>query len=288
MTNIRYNLSKFLRKNLVTQDVLDGYFNQCKYELRDELDTLWIPNIKSPMETIEHLLATKNSFCRFGDGEFNLMLGKPQGRAQKYEKGLEDRLKYIFKSTDENIMIGAPYSFYHSMRVLRPLVQKFMIGWVSDNRKNIESFMNKDKMYFATEVSQMYANYQFYDFDEHFDKLREIWNDRDITIICGDRSFAKIQYNIYNNAKTIEYIYGPTRDAFSSYKQMLGKALEIPKERLVIIMLGPTGKLLAYALATEVGKYQVLDFGHLAKDYNEYKKQIVMNDENISLFYNPD
>ena len=60
----------------------------------------------------------------------------------------------------------------------------------------------------------------------------------------------------------------------------------IPKEKLVIAILGPTATLLAWDLS-QCG-YQALDFGHIAKDYNSFMKKDPQNIENIQKFFDKD
>jgi hypothetical protein len=120
----------------------------------------------------------------------------------------------------------------------------------------------------------------------YFERIKEIWRNRDITIICGKTVFDAIEVNIFDCAKSIEYQYAPSLNAFEIYDDLLMKAKQISKERLVIVILGPTATVLAYDLAIE--GYQAIDFGHIAKDYDFYCKKIKHNSETISNFLRPD
>ena len=51
-------------------------------------------------------------------------------------------------------------------------------------------------------------------------------------------------------------------------------------------MCGPTAKVLVSYL-TFLG-YRALDLGHIAKDYDWYKKQIPHNQNNCDKFFSPD
>ena len=76
-------------------------------------------------------------------------------------------------------------------------------------------------------------------------------------------------------------------DAFSEYKNLLEKCSEIPKSDLVIIILGPTAKILAYDLALK--GYQALDLGHVAKAYDWYmKNKLPQNMQQEAEFFQPD
>jgi len=75
-------------------------------------------------------------------------------------------------------------------------------------------------------------------------------------------------------------------NAFEVYEDLLVKAKQIDKGRLIVIILGPTATVLAYDLA-KLG-YQALDFGHIAKDYDFYIKKISHDSASIANFLKPD
>ena len=52
-------------------------------------------------------------------------------------------------------------------------------------------------------------------------------------------------------------------------ERIFAEARQLPKDRLIIIVLGPTAKLLAYDL-NKLG-YRALDLGHMAKAYEWLK-----------------
>ena len=59
------------------------------------------------------------------------------------------------------------------------------------------------------------------------------------------------------------------------------------KNKIIILILGPTAKVLAYDLS-KVG-YQALDMGHIAKSYDWYIKQLRADDMDSAInFFNPD
>ena len=119
--------------------------------------------------------------------------------------------------------------------------------------------------------------------------MRNIWRGKDITVISGDRVFKDIKYNVFDCAKSIEYINAPTVDAFEKYDDILSKAKKIDKDRIVCIILGPTATVLAYDLAKE--GYQALDLGHIVKAYNLFKLyggEKIFSEQEIQEFYGKD
>ena len=55
-------------------------------------------------------------------------------------------------------------------------------------------------------------------------------------------------------------------EVIDKYDELLEKAKKISMDSLIILILGPTAKILAYDLHN-LG-YRVLDLGHIAKDYD--------------------
>ena len=122
-----------------------------------------------------------------------------------------------------------------------------------------------------------------YDFHRYFEKIKDIWRNKDIVIVCGDGVFNNIENNIFDCASSIEYVYCPTTNAFAKYDEILSRLKQLDKSKLQILILGPTATVLAYDLHN-LG-YRVLDFGHIAKDYDAYCKKMVKNYDNITKFF---
>ena len=141
-------------------------------------------------------------------------------------------------------------------------------------------------MYIPTEITQMYMHFNDYDFHRYFEKIKDIWRNKDIVIVCGDGVFNNIENNIFDCASSIEYVYCPTTNAFAKYDEILSRLKQLDKSKLQILILGPTATVLAYDLHN-LG-YRVLDFGHIAKDYDAYCKKLVKNHANIEIFFDAD
>lgn len=239
-------------------------------------DNIFIPKIKNNKETIEALTNTNNSIIRFGDGEFSLMSDK-FNMFEKPNEEIKEHLKNIFYEDNENLLIGAITPYYEYPLYLSEVSIMYIKDWMSKWHRSISKFYNPNKTYYSAYISQSYPVFKNYPFEEHYNSLKQIWDDKKITIICGDRVFNDIEYNIFENARTIDYIYGPTVGAFEKYEEIKQSVEQVSKENILIFALGPCGKVLAYEMFKQ--GYRVLDFGHLIKDYNFYKKSKSMTDE---------
>lgn len=280
----KYDLKKIANESVDRGElnlVLDGLH----YEMSCDLSAIEKPNILPPWETIDELALKRASFCRFGDGEFLLMTGEDIA-FQRSDAKLTCRLNEIFRSNFKDIFIGIPHCYYSSVQDMRDFPKSFIRFWVAKYRDKISSLTLPGRQYYDTGCTQLYALFKNYNFKEYFSKIANIWSGRDIVIICGKSVFDKIETNIFDCARTIEYQYAPSIDAFDCYDEILESAKAWDREKLIIIILGPTATVLAFDLA-RLG-YQALDFGHIAKDYDFFCKKIEHNDQTISNFFKPD
>lgn len=278
-TLFRFNIKDTLGRQLTEErlfQILEGF----KYELNSS-DVLR-PNIMTAEETIYELINTNKSIARFGDGEFILIQGHSIG-FQDTSPLLAARLKQILQSNDEKIMIGIPYAFFFYNENFHDFVKHFFKTWVATNRSNILKLLNLNIQYADTTCSQMYAQYENFDFDKYFELTKTIWKDKDITMVCGESTFNNVTNNIFDCAKSIEYLYCPSKNAFRAYEEILDKAKKIDKNRLIVIVLGPTATVLAFDLA-QAG-HRALDLGHIAKDYQTFIHNVQHNKETISAFF---
>ena len=162
--------------------------------------------------------------------------------------------------------------------------------WVWDyflkNENTIRKLIDINKTYISAEITQLYMAFDDYDFADYFEKIKNIWKNKDIVIACGERVFNNIQNNIFDCAKSIEYVNCPSTNAFSKYEEILNRLKQIEKSKLIILILGPTATVLAFDLHN-LG-YRALDFGHIAKDYDAYCKKLTKTHENVAKFFDAD
>lgn len=286
--NLKDNILK--TSNYITQENFDKAINNTieslKYEIPNNLWNIKKPNIIDYNDTLDILCNTNKSIIRFGDGEI-IIINKGSIGFQEYDEVLSNKLKEILISNDNNILIGINYHYYYpSVDLLHDYVKYVYRSFVNDFRDNLNKFIDINKQYYTAGITCMYTTFKEWDFEYWYNKFRTIWNNKNITIICGDRIFKNIKYNIFDNAKNIEYLYIPSINAFSQYNDILEKSKTINKDNIIIIIAGPTAKVLAYDLS-KIG-YRCLDLGHLAKDYDAYKIKLETNKQNIGKFFEPD
>jgi glycosyltransferase family protein len=260
--------------SIKSDQFFDNYFQSLEYKR---------PNIMSAIETVDELINNNVSFCRFGDGE--LMLIEGQGIAfQDYNTDLQKRLKEVLASNNKEIYVGLPHLYYYYSQDFIYDVKVFLFH----NMQRLDSIIKKhylpEKQYYDTGFSQVFHIFnQNYSFGFYYEYVKNIWKNKDVVIIVGHSCFSTYYPSIFDCAKSIEYLYCPSKNAFDNYSDILSRALKIDKSKRVLIILGPTATVLAYDLAKQ--GYCAMDIGHIAKDYHYYLNK---KESDISDFFKPD
>ena len=75
------------------------WLDNLKYEIADEIRTVRLPKVLNQFDSVKAILDSNKSVARFGDGEFNLILGNSIG-FQEYDAELSRRLREILTTQD--------------------------------------------------------------------------------------------------------------------------------------------------------------------------------------------
>lgn len=285
----RYNLKEIDNKlhDLLRFAPTPDYFYNFEVMLRDEIkndfDTIAPPIVKDNFETLQMLLDSQKSFIRFGDGEYDIMEGRDIP-FQKYDKNLAKTLQEAITSQDENLLVGLGYIYFHFCSNV--YVPEFRYTWLVENYHIIKKYLVPHKVYGATDVSQVYAGHKEYDFERHYALLKQLFVDKKILVICGDKVLANVQYSIFEECKDITYLYGATKHAYEGIDILREQILKFSKDYVLLFALGPAGKALGYEMF-KLG-YRVLDIGHSIKDYDTYKRKVKMDRKQVAQFFAPD
>lgn len=291
INNIRYLFRYNIKK--INQQTENSIKSENMYEIISNLPYIKIddskirkPKIIGVEETIDKLITTKKSMARFGDGEFTIISGGGIP-FQKNDNKLAKRLAEILQNKNKNIYVGISSIYYNiELEKYNKLVYEFLYKSTTRMRNDIKDRIDYQNKYISAEITQLYQIYKDYDFLSYFEKIKKIWDNEEIVIVCGKSIFDKIDYNIFENAKNIIYEYAQSKDAYDEYENILEGCKKYPQDKLFIIILGPTATVLAYDLS-ELG-YRALDFGHIAKDYDYYMKNIERDKKSINDFFKPD
>ncbi len=225
--------------------------------------------IISREDTLNSIINNKKSISRFGDGEIDLIFGKSIG-FQSSNKKLSKRLKKVLQSNEEGLLIGIPEAFNIEMLDnFKNFSHRFWEKWLRKNKIKLIMLFDKNKTYYSQSITRFYLDYKDNTgVDKYIQKLKKIWDKKDVLIIEGEKSRLGVGNDLFNNMKSIKRIICPSVNAFKLYDKILNAALKVDKNKLILLALGPTATILAYDLYK--AGYQVIDVGHVDIEYEWY------------------
>jgi glycosyltransferase family protein len=224
----------------------------------------------TPSETIDLILSNPSiSLVRFGDGEFNIMLGNGNG-FQKSNFVLAERLRGILLSQDnKNCLICIPRTIV-SLKNLKIIAFFIHINILSKQYLKYSKYLCFEYNYGDALATRFYADYvDVKQLPKYVEKLRSIWANLDLLIIEGKTSNLGEGNDLFDNAKSISKIITRSHDAFDIYDSIFNAALSHSAGKLVIVALGPTATVLAYDLS--LNGVRCLDLGHVDLEYTWFK-----------------
>lgn len=232
-----------------------------------------LPNIVNDLETSEVISSGKYSVCRFGDGEIDLMSGLDL-KFQNYSQEISKRLKEIIQSENNGIMVCIPNVFsWNGLKHLTIESQNFWIYHILEKYDIWEENIKKDKKYYDASVSRPYIrNKNKEKATVIFSNLKQLWENKEILIVEGNKSKLGVGNNLFSKAKKINRILCPSKNAFEVYDSIFENVKKYSEDKIIIIALGPTATILAYDLA-KLGKVAI-DLGHIDLEYEWYLRKV--------------
>lgn len=224
--------------------------------------------VKDIDQTLDYIIENQSSIIRFGDGEMDLMLGKSIPY-QVYDENLASQLKEIISlQSDEKLVIGLPNVFDNRSNFTLA-AEAFWKVHLEHHLKDYVELARAD-WYGTTFVSRPYIDYvdKSQSFSQ-FEKLKQIWKDKDILIVEGVTSRSGVGNDLFDGANSIKRIICPSHNAYARIEEIQEAVLQYAENRLILCMLGPTAKILSYNLFRK--GYRVLDIGHIDSEYEWMK-----------------
>lgn len=230
------------------------------------------PKVLSMEETL-NLIAKENlSFIRFGDGEITL-IEQNDLLFQKADPDLIKRLREILQSNYHGLLICVPglfgkldgfakdaykFALHHQFRYWYEWMQLLSLSQVYGN-----TFITRPYLGFTDSRRKNSG--------EIFKKLFLLWQDRHIILVEGEKSRLGVGNNMFGRVASLGRILCPPENAYAKYTEIMDEVLKNSKDKLVLLSLGPTAKVLGYDLFLK--GYRVLDIGHLDMEYEMFLRQ---------------
>lgn len=245
------------------------------FEKMDEFNAghWWFPKIESNELLVKKINNEKCSFIRFGDGEFEIISGRNRAPFQEVEGDLSERLKRVLQYDDNKLLIGIS-NLYGSLDEYTEVTARAMREYLTpERRKEHLMLLNKNKVYYNALIFKTYMPYKDRKkTEERIHLVKSIWERKNVVLIEGDKTRSGWKNDLFSNTSSIQRVIAPTKNAYTYYDEILSEAKKISKDKLILIALGPAGKVLGLDLYLE--GYQVIDIGQLDMDYDWYKADI--------------
>lgn len=224
--------------------------------------------VKGIDETLDYIIENKSSLIRFGDGEINMLAGHSIPY-QDYDEELVSTMRDIIgQESRKELVVCLPDAFTDRFRFTY-----WAIPFWKDHMDHYMDFYRElcsDSWYGSTFVSRPYIDFEDKSQAKaQFEKLKSIWENRDLLIVEGATSRSGVGNDLFDEANSIKRIICPSHSAFSRVHEIEQEIEKHAAGRLILCMLGPTAKVLAYHLSRK--GHQVLDIGHIDSEYEWMK-----------------
>lgn len=232
------------------------------------MPTLQDIRVRPILESLQFIQEHGASVARFGDGEVDLMMGSSIPY-QEYDPKLAQALLDILETpSSPELLVCLPDVFQDRERYN----QNALHFW-QKHFERYQAFYEEhchSSWYGSTFISRPYID--LLDKSQagaSFEALKDLWKGRDLLIVEGETSRSGVGNDLFAGAASLQRIICPSRHAFGHYEEILDAVLAHAEGRLVLLMLGPTAKVLARDLQ-ERG-HQAIDLGHIDSEYEWFQ-----------------
>ncbi|EPT40260.1 TPA: SP_1767 family glycosyltransferase [Streptococcus agalactiae] len=219
-------------------------------------------------KSLDYILENHSSVIRFGDGEFDIIMGKSIPY-QDYNPELADRLlQLLHKQSTNDLLVCLPDMFQNRQRYN----QSAQLFWKNHFQKfgNFYRQHCYQDWYGSSFISRPYMDLQDKESAvESFKKLKLLWDKRDILVVEGETSRSGVGNDLFNNCNSLKRIICPSKNAYIKYDEILEAVERYAQGRIILLMLGPTAKILVRDLSDR--GFQAIDIGHIDSEYEWYK-----------------
>ena len=227
------------------------------------------PSIVSIEETIQYILKNKCSVSRLGDGEIKIAAGKTLG-FQTYSAILQKRMQEVLSCPIPNHIVCLP-DIFNDISIYNQEAHNHWKLHLAYYRRTWYKYINRKHIFYNAFISRCYM--MFIDKSRtslYFNQMKRLWEKKDVLLIEGEKSRLGVGNDLFDNAKSIQRILAPNKNAFSHYESILKETYKYkPTDYLILLALGPTATILAYDLAQK--GYQAIDIGHVDIEYEWFK-----------------
>ena len=174
---------------------MSKYIENLEYELASKIknNRIMFPKILPWERAIEEIVVKGKSMSRFGDGEFDLMLGKKHV-FQTYNDQLVAKMKEVLTSNLDNHIVGLPDGYGDFDGRTDDFVECFRNHFKDGYREKEYALIDMNKEYYDSFITRPYKIYKDkMGAKQRFDMVKTIWEGRDLTIVEGEKICLTMQ-----------------------------------------------------------------------------------------------
>ena len=249
--------------------LISGFYHRIEWVFEELLNQFAIyfmhePKVLTVDETIDLIVNKHYSCSRNGDGELNLMMYRDipfQKKSHRLSKLLREALN---ANTDR--YISCLTDVFSDTSRFNQKAQLYFKHFLHRNRFHWYC-LAKAPIYGNAFMSRFYIDYEDKSGSpERVKNLKRIWQDQNVILVEGKDSRLGVGNDLFDNAKSLKRILGPSENAFDKYDLILENVQRTSlKTSLILLALGPTATVMAYELS-KYG-YWAVDIGHIDIEY---------------------
>ena len=228
-------------------------------------------SIMSSEETIDYIVRNRCNVSRYGDGEFYVVAGGSNG-FQKPNARLSEMLRQVLTTSRGDLLLCVPSSLIN-LKGLTLHSKLFITEFIHNNLKNaVIPFVPINRRYGDSLFTRFYMSHsdkREKHIRNYIETLKSIWAGHKILLVEGEFSRNGVGNDLFDNAKSIERILCPAKDAFDRYDEILSSIRSHGKGKLVLMALGMTATVLANDLLDD--GIWAIDLGHIDTEYEWFK-----------------
>lgn len=226
--------------------------------------------VKNINDSLDYILENNSSVARFGDGEIDIIAGNSIPY-QEYSDELANNLRDILqKQSNSDFLVCLP-DVFEDIERYNEFSSNFWRGHLTHYEDLYREVCTSD-WYGSTFISRPYIDLQDKNKSHsYFEKIKKLWSNKEILIVEGETSRSGVGNDLFDNAKTIERIICPSKNAYSKLSEIEEAIIKYANNKLVLVMLGPTAKVIANNLYKK--GIHIIDIGHIDSEYEWYKMQ---------------
>lgn len=220
------------------------------------------------LDTLNYILAHNSSVARFADGEMDIITGHSISY-QDYDENLANELKNIISLDSNESLVVCLSDVFEGLDRYNQSAVDFWKQHLNNNYIYYKSLC-KAPWYGSTFISRPYMDLVDKSLSNmYFKNIKNLWDKRDILIVEGVNSRSGVGNDLFDNANSVERIICPSKNAYSKIDEIELLIEKHAENKLVLLILGPTAKVLAKRLS--IKKIQAIDMGHINSEYEWFK-----------------